>query len=107
MSRVAVKSDDGRARIGVANHRHEQAGLNLFHRKSELRSDALRELCVRLVEDRPLVILCSCAAGFHHMRGGFGAVFEVSGFARESHAVLGISLIFAPPEIGRVGDVGI
>ena len=59
------------------------------------------------MEDCPLVILGGCAAGFHHMCGSFGAVFEVSGFARESHAVLGIPLIFAPPEVGRVGDVGI
>ena len=106
-SRVRGESDDGRARIGISNHRHEQTRLNLFHRKSELRGEALRELRVGLMEDRPLVILGGCAAGFHQMRGGFGAMFEVSGFARESHAVFGIPLIFAPPEIGRIGDIGI
>ncbi len=41
------------------------------------------------------------------MRGGFGDVLEVGGLACEAHAVLGILLIFAPPEIRRVGDVGI
>ena len=32
---------------------------------------------------------------------------EVGGFAREADAVLGVLLVLAPPEVGRVGDVGV
>lgn len=55
------ESDHRRARVRISNHRDEKPRFDLFHRKSESRRDALRELRVGLVEDRPFVVLCGGA----------------------------------------------
>lgn len=59
------QSDDGRSRVGVADHRDEQSRRDLFGGESEHLRGALWELGVGLVEDRPLVILGSDAERFH------------------------------------------
>ena len=41
------------------------------------------------------------------MCGSLGNVLEVGGFAREAHPMFGVFLIFAPPEIRRIRDVGV
>ena len=63
------QSDDGRSRVGVADHRDEQSRRDLFGGEAEHLRGALRELGVGLVEDRPLVILGGGAERFHqHLR---------------------------------------
>ena len=99
--------DDGRSRIGVADHRDEQSRRDLFGSESEQLRGALRELGVGLVEDRPLVVRGGRAERFHQRLGRGGDVGEIGRFAREADAMLGVLLVLAPPEVGRVGDVGI
>ena len=82
-------------------------GCDLLRGETEQRGRPLRELGVGLVEDGPLVVLGGRPAGFHHGFPGLGDVLEISRFAGEALAVLRVFLVFAPPEIGRVGDVGI
>jgi len=99
--------DDGRSRVGVADDGDEQSRRDLFGAESKHLRGALRELGVGLVEDRPLVVLGGDAERLHQRFGGGGDVMEVGRLAREADAVLGVLLVLAPPEVGRVGDVGV
>ena len=85
----------------------EQPGCDLLLAEAELGGHPLGELGVGLVEDGVLVIGGGGAGGFHQGLRGLGDVLEVSRLAGEALPVLGVALVLAPPEIGRVGDVGI
>ena len=75
--------------------------------KPSMVADAQRELAVRLVEDGPLEV------GRLHVglpiRPSRAAerVLEVGGLAGEAAAVLRVVLVLAPPEVRRVGHVGV
>ena len=97
---------DGRAGVGVADDRREQADFGLFGREAQRFGDALGEFGVGLVEDRVGVICGGGAGGFHEGAGRVADVVEVGRFAGEAHAVFGVVLVGAAPEVRGVGDEG-
>jgi len=90
--------------VSVADDRREQAGRDLLRAEPEQGSRPLRKLGVGLVKNRPLVVLGGRPAGFQHGFARLADVLEVGRFAGEALAVFRVALVFAPPEIGRVGD---
>src|SRR3989454_3184874 len=96
---------DGPA-VRVPDVPHAQAGIHLRLFEAELLRHPDRELSVRLVEDRVIVILRGRAGPLEEELGAIDDVLEVRGFAREATAVARIPLAFAPPEVRGVRRVG-
>ena len=87
------QADHGRAGIGVADHRHQQPGCDLFRGEAEHLADALRELGVGLVEDGVVVVGgCGAQSLPSSALPAVGDVLEVGRLAGEALAVLGVLL---------------
>src|SRR3989442_1029547 len=94
-----------RAAVRVPDLPHAEARVHLRFLEAELLRDPDRELSVRLVEDRVIVILRGGAGPFEEELSAVDDVLEVRGFAGEATAVARIPLAFAPPEVRGVGRV--
>src|SRR5213594_2270635 len=93
-----------RAAVCVPDVPHAEPGVHLRFLEAQLLRHPVRELSVRLVEDRVIVILRGRPGPFEEELGAVDDVLEVRGFAGEATAVARIPLAFAPPEVRRVGD---
>src|SRR3989454_4495689 len=94
-----------RAAVRVPDVPHAQAGIHLRLLEAELLRHPDRELSVRLVEDRVVIVLRGRAGPLEEELGAIDDVLEVRGFAGETTAVARIPLALAPPEVRGIGRV--
>src|SRR5213594_4322778 len=91
-----------RAAVRVPDVPHAEARVHLRFLEAQLLRHPDRELSVRLVEYRVIVILRGRARPLEEELGAVDDVLEVRGFAGEATAVARIPLAFAPPEVRGV-----
>ncbi len=79
--------------------------IDLFLREAQFKGNSLGEFAVRLMEHGIFEILGLHTDLFHHGNGRAFGMRKISRLACKTSGMLRIKLMFAPPEIGRVGHV--